>query len=355
MASDTNLTSAEVLLPAPNLDANVEFFVDQLGFQLQLIYPADNPAVAVVEGAGLRLRLDVNHQGPAGVIRMQSTTERADAVAPNGTEIQFVSAPGFTLPALAQSLVITPMLADHEWITGRAGMQYRDLLPDREGGRFIVSHIRIPTGGPVPDYVHFHQIRFQMIYCHKGWVRVVYEDQGESFVMHPGDCVLQPPEIRHRVLECSDGLEVIEVGCPAEHLTRVEHNLELPNPELQPERDFGGQRFVRHVASDAAWETWDLAHFSAQDLGIYAATDGLARVRVVRCDDAASAGAQNHHHRGELFFLFVLRGAVTLVVDGLSEALSEGAAFAIPAGQFFSLTPRSDDLQLLEVALPNAA
>jgi quercetin dioxygenase-like cupin family protein len=40
-----------------------------------------------------------------------------------------------------------------------------------------------------------------MIYCHRGWVRVVYEDQGEPFVMHPGDCVLQPPGIRHRVLE----------------------------------------------------------------------------------------------------------------------------------------------------------
>ena len=53
-----------------------------------------------------------------------------------------------------------------------------------------------------------------MIYVRRGWVRVVYEDQGEPFVMHEGDLVLQPPEIRHRVLESSPGLEVIEIGAP---------------------------------------------------------------------------------------------------------------------------------------------
>ena len=42
--------------------------------------------------------------------------------------------------------------------------------PDRLGGRFIASHIRIEQGGPVPDYVHFHKIRFQMIYMTRGWV-----------------------------------------------------------------------------------------------------------------------------------------------------------------------------------------
>ena len=46
-----------------------------------------------------------------------------------------------------------------------------------------------------------------MIYCMKGWVRLVYEDQGEPFLLEPGDCVLQPPEIRHRVLESPPGLD----------------------------------------------------------------------------------------------------------------------------------------------------
>ena len=30
-----------------------------------------------------------------------------------------------------------------------------------------------------------------MIFVRAGWVRVVYEDAGPSFVMRPGDCVLQ--------------------------------------------------------------------------------------------------------------------------------------------------------------------
>src|SRR5690349_7367988 len=103
-------------------------------------------------------------------------------------------------------------------------MRYRDLLPGRQGGRFIASAIRIDQGGPVPDYVHYHRVRFQLLYCVRGWVRVVYEGQGDPFVMAPGDCVLQPPRIRHRVLESSPGLEVIEVAGPAEHETLADHD-----------------------------------------------------------------------------------------------------------------------------------
>ena len=84
-------------------------------------------------------------------------------------------------------------LVASEWFARRAGMRYRDLLPGRQGGRVIASHIQIPDGGPVRDDVHFHRIHFQMIYCCRGWVRVVYEDQGAPFVLEPGDCVLQPP------------------------------------------------------------------------------------------------------------------------------------------------------------------
>ncbi len=72
-------------------------------------------------------------------------------------------------------------LADQApWVIGRAGMQYRDLIPTRLGGAIIASHIRIPDGGPVPDMVHFHKVGFQLIFCVKGWVDVVYEDQGPT-------------------------------------------------------------------------------------------------------------------------------------------------------------------------------
>ena len=91
-------------------------------------------------------------------------------------------------------------------------MRYRDLVPDRQGGRFIASHIRIDAAGEVPDYVHYHRVHFQFLYCRRGRVRVVYEDQGPPFDFVAGDCILQPPGIRHRVLECSAGLEVVEVS-----------------------------------------------------------------------------------------------------------------------------------------------
>ena len=78
---------------------------------------------------------------------------------------------------------------------------------------------------------------------------VVYEDQGEPFVMREGDLVLQPPEIRHRVLESSPGLEVIEIGAPAVHATFADH--ELRAAERLP---------IRHAGSkvSASFVTWRL-------------------------------------------------------------------------------------------------
>jgi quercetin dioxygenase-like cupin family protein len=131
---------------------------------------------------------------------------------------------------------------DGAWHRGRAGMDYRDLVPDRRGGALIASHIRVEQGGPVPDYVHYHDVHVQLIYCACGWVRLVYEDQGEPFVMTAGDCVVQPPQIRHRVLECSPGLEVIEVASPATHATHVDHELALPTSRR--DRSYAGQRFA---------------------------------------------------------------------------------------------------------------
>lgn len=178
--------------------------------------------------------------------------------------------------------MLTRAATDTQWGVGRAGMRYRDLLPERHGGAFIASHFRILDGGPVPDYVHFHKFRFQTIFCRKGWVRVVYEGQGDPFVMYAGDCVLQPPENRHRVLESSAGAEVVELGTPAEHITMADHNLALPTPELYPQRDFSSQRFVRHVAAEATWSPWRMDGFEMRDTGIAAATAGLAGVRVLR-------------------------------------------------------------------------
>jgi quercetin dioxygenase-like cupin family protein len=229
-------------------------------------------------------------------------------------------------------------------------MQYRDLIPGRLGGRFIASHIRIPDGGETPDYVHFHKIRFQVIYCKEGWVRVVYEDQGPPFVLEAGDCVLQPPEIRHRVLEASPGLEVIEIACPAVHETYADHEILLPTTQILPARLFGGQRFVLHRASEARWIPWILDGYESRDTGITAATNGLAAVRVVRCTGSAMVSAIEH--TGEFLFLFVLKGELTL--DGVEKGknrLREGDSCVLPAGVEYTMRA-SADLEMLEVCLP---
>ncbi len=255
---------------------------------------------------------------------------------------------GYRLPDNDPSLVVT--VADDDSVVGRAGMRYRDLIPDRWGGRFISSHITIPDGGPVPDYVHFHKIRFQLIFVKAGWVRVVYEDQGEPFVMLAGDCVLQPPEIRHRVLESSPGLEVVEIGCPAEHETIADWSIELPTQTPDRTRDFGGQRFVRHIAAEASYEPWRVDGWEFRDTGIAAATDGLAGVRVARPTDAPVGQAIAHD--SEFTQLVVLAGSVGFEAEGTTNRLTDAESVAIPGGTPYRLVDPSSDCELLDVTMP---
>jgi hypothetical protein len=68
-------------------------------------------------------------------------------------------------------------------------------------------------------------------------------------------------------------------------MTYAEHDIELPNTGLQPERDFNGQRYVLHVAENANWQPWHISGFDYRDIGITAATAGLASVQVARIKD----------------------------------------------------------------------
>ena len=289
------------MLPCIDLAVALDFYTKELGFRMDLIFPADAPRVAELSAYGVRVRLE-HDSGPA----------------------------------------------NNNWGRGRAGMQYRDLIPGRLGGRYIASNIRIQEGGPVPDYVHHHHVEFQMIYCYKGWVKVVYEEQGPPFVLQAGDSVLQPPHIRHRVLECSDHMQVVEVTCPAEHETLVDHDMELPTTTVNPERDFGGQRFVRHERNKAKWVAGPYDGFESRDIGIADATDGLASVQVIRLSGRPHAARLENN--GELFFVFVLRGSATLQRHGKAEqSLAAGDAFVIPAGAQVTVEDGSKNLQLLQV------
>ena len=285
------------------------------GFRLEIIYPADDPHTAILTRADASVRL----------------TTRPGAPRPSGE-----------LPPFAPEFVLTRASGDAG--EGRAGMRYRDLIPSRLGGRYIASHITIPEGGPVSDWVHYHRIAFQMIAVRRGWVRVVYEDQGEPFVMEAGDLVLQPPGIRHRVLESSPGLEVVEITCPALHETFADHEMSLPNGVSDPSRTFGGQRFLHHVAGAAPWIPFNGGE--AQETAMGTATSGLAEVRVIR--PSGSPEIAFPPHDGELIFGFVLEGSARLEFEG-EHPLGPADAFVIPPGRDWSLGGAAGDFLLLQV------
>jgi len=285
------------------------------GARLDIIYPADEPHTAILTHEGRRIRL----------------TSRPDAPPPSTD-----------LPDFRPEFVVTRAgTASGE---GRAGMVYRDLIPGRLGGRYIASHIMIAEGGPVADWVHFHNIAVQLICVRRGWVRVVYEDQGAPFVMAAGDLVLQPPGIRHRVLESAAGLEVVEITCPALHETFADHELALPNGDAGSTRDFEGQSFLHHVAAASPWRAWHGAE--AQETGLGEASGGIAEARILR--PGASPVVALPPHDGELVFGFVLEGSVRLE-HGDGWPLGPADSFTVPPGEAWALSEASGDFRLLHV------
>ena len=135
-------TLAEVRLPSRDLHADLSFFGETLGFRLESLYPADNPAVAVMSGHGLRIRLDRRAEEAPGAIRLlcdrpaKLAGGETELEAPNGTRIEICARnPGFARPPTRHAVVVQRMDEGESWVVGRAGMQYRDLIPDASGER----------------------------------------------------------------------------------------------------------------------------------------------------------------------------------------------------------------------------
>ncbi len=324
---------AAIILPCSDLTAALAFYCDRLGFRVERISPADDPQFAIVSGNGLRLALDCRFAGPPPTIRLERRAP-SNLHPPDGVTIEIAAPPSLRFPKLAPHVVVSRASAQQSGL-GRAGMRYRDLIEGRYGGRYVASHIHVADGGPVSDYVHHHLVGFQLIHCLNGWVRLVYEGQGPPFLMSEGDCILQPPTMRHQVLEASAGLEVLEVSSPAEHDTFGDLTLELPDGEVAPTTTWRGQRFVHDVASDGLWTETD-SGWAVRETAIGGGCSEAGTVRFARAGIASQPMEIDSGHAGELLLLFV-RGGSAEVTCGDVYDLTTGDAIAIPGQTAFSV------------------
>lgn len=99
--------------------------------------------------------------------------------------------------------------------------QYRDLGIAGATGGMVRAHVikMIPPCDPAEvSKRHFHDVEFQMIYVLKGWIKGEYEGAG-AVTMREGSCWLQPPKIKHSVLDYSDDCELLEIIMPADFAT----------------------------------------------------------------------------------------------------------------------------------------
>ncbi|WGD55760.1 cupin domain-containing protein [Bradyrhizobium sp. CB1650] len=95
------------------------------------------------------------------------------------------------------------------------------------------------------------------------------------------------------------------------------------------------------------------AHY--RDLGISAATHGLAQAHVIRllppCNPAEVS--KLHYHDVEFQMVYVLKGWVKTYMDGQGETLmQQGSAWTQPPKIKHMILDYSDDVELLEVILP---
>ena len=98
---------------------------------------------------------------------------------------------------------------------------YRDLgIRGATAGSYGAHVVRAVPGQHAEPLWHTHALDYQQVFVLKGWVRFEYADIGEV-LLHPGDSVYQPPGIRHRELEHSDDMELLEITSPAEFETAL--------------------------------------------------------------------------------------------------------------------------------------
>jgi hypothetical protein len=99
--------------------------------------------------------------------------------------------------------------------------KYRDLGMNQATGGMVQAHVIrfVPPCRPEEvSKLHFHEVDFQMVYVLKGWIKTELDGQG-TITMRTGSAWIQPPRIKHKVLDYSDDCEVLEIVLPADFKT----------------------------------------------------------------------------------------------------------------------------------------
>jgi hypothetical protein len=113
-------------------------------------------------------------------------------------------------------------LAEEDFALGlRSYAKYRDLGMAKATGGMVQAHVIrfVPPCNPREvAKLHYHDVELQMIYVLKGWIKTQLAGEG-AHVMRAGSAWLQPPRIRHKVLDYSDDCEVLEIVLPADFKT----------------------------------------------------------------------------------------------------------------------------------------
>ena len=337
-------------IPVSDLARSLEFYKEKQGFRLLMIRPADDPREAVIEKGGARVRLfkaspDQVKQGP--VLEFESPDKSSNIqYDPDGLPIAYLPKEDFPDSFEAGPQKFQFMRATPEgWHQGRAGMEYRDLIPDRLNGHYIASHIHVKDHTSLADQPHFHPIRYQMIYCLAGEASVSYQDQGPDIVFKAGDCLLQPPGIIHRVNACSDGFQVLEICSPADHATWIADE-SMFNTKKKSKKTYGDQYFCHSQATKAQWQ--ESENHSKRSFGFGKATKSDFDPVILRFHQKSYEISPVPYNR----FFFLLKGGLDLDYPG-HPVLSFQAhdCYVIPAHQPARLTHIAPHAELIEVPL----
>jgi mannose-6-phosphate isomerase-like protein (cupin superfamily) len=98
---------------------------------------------------------------------------------------------------------------------------YRDLGISAATNGLVQAHVIqfVPPCRPEEvSKLHYHDVEFQMVYVLKGSIKTELEGQG-AVTMREGSCWIQPPRVKHKVLDYSDDCQVLEIVLPADFKT----------------------------------------------------------------------------------------------------------------------------------------